>query len=454
MNPKLKLPILALVLLIILCCLIHTPKNEPQTDNNSTNNIVKQEVIKVADLDGDGIADDNDSDIDGDGVLNSDEEALNSDPFKKDTDGDGKSDGDEFKKDSDKDGVSDVLESAKIDKDNDGVVDELDSDDNSVNNDSDGDGYSNIEEKKAGTNPLDANSKPKEPDSDGDGKIDKIEKGKDSDGDGKGDEIESAKLDSDKDGVVDELDANDTNPNNDTDNDGVSNIDEIKAKTNPLDPKESDRDFDGKLDIYEKGKDADGDGKGDIVESAKLDSDSDGVVDELDSDDKDVNNDSDGDGVSNIEEKKAGTNPLDVNSKPELKNEENSTKVDEATKVKLEEEISNILKIEHIKFEVDSSTITPEGIETIKKIANILKKYPNIKMEIGGHTDSDGDAEYNKKLSQERVDMVKKALVEFGLNGDRFITKGYGESKPLVPNDTPENKAKNRRVEFKVIGGE
>ena len=75
-------------------------------------------------------------------------------------------------------------------------------------------------------------------------------------------------------------------------------------------------------------------------------------------------------------------------------------------------------------------------------------------MEIGGHTDSDGDAEYNKKLSQERVDMVKKALVEFGLNGDRFITKGYGESKPLVPNDTAENKAKNRRVEFKVIGGE
>ena len=118
----------------------------------------------------------------------------------------------------------------------------------------------------------------------------------------------------------------------------------------------------------------------------------------------------------------------------------------------IEKEINDILQAENIEFETDSSMITPKGIETIKKIYAVLKKYPNVKIEIAGHTDSDGDAAYNQKLSQERVDMVKKALVEFGLNGDRFTTKGYGESKPLVPNDSPENKAKNRRVEFIIIG--
>jgi outer membrane protein OmpA-like peptidoglycan-associated protein len=94
----------------------------------------------------------------------------------------------------------------------------------------------------------------------------------------------------------------------------------------------------------------------------------------------------------------------------------------------------------------------PEGIETIKKIATILKKYPDVKVEIGGHTDNEGSASYNQKLSQDRVDMVKKALVEFGIDANRLTTKGYGESKPLVENTTPENKAKNRRVEFKLIG--
>ena len=126
--------------------------------------------------------------------------------------------------------------------------------------------------------------------------------------------------------------------------------------------------------------------------------------------------------------------------------------VPEEVKKEIEQEIADVLKVENIQFEVDSSIITPKGIETVKKISVILKKYPNVKMEIGGHTDSDGDAAYNQQLSQERVDMVKKALIEFGLNGDRFTTKGYGESKPLVPNDSPENKAKNRRVEFIIIG--
>ncbi len=476
MSSKLKIAIAALGLLIILCSLTHSSK-ENLKKSNSNNSVKKEQsktaVKKIADLDGDGIADENDTDIDGDGIPNSKEEAINSNPLNKDTDGDGKNDGEEYKKDTDGDGVSDILESTLSDKDSDGVVDELDADDNNINNDSDNDGYSNIEEKKAGTDPLDANSKPQTIDTDGDGKIDKIEKGKDTDGDGKGDEIESSKLDSDKDGVVDELDANNTNPNNDTDNDGVSNINEVKAGTNPLNPNslpQKDTDGDGKIDKIEKGKDADGDGKGDIIESAKLDADNDGVVDELDANDSDVNNDSDGDGISNIDEKNAGTNPLDADDKPQVKKEQpaenntaadtnasdiNSTKtpkINEEIKAEIEKDIKDILKLHKIEFELNKADLTDKGQETVDKVAKVLKKYPNVKIRIEGYTDSGGKAEYNKKLSQDRVNMVKKELIKAGINANRLTTIGYGESNPLVPNTTKENRAKNRRVEFKVIG--
>ena len=385
-NSKLKIASCALVLLILLCCYTHKPKTQTLVSEvNKT-----QKVVKIADLDGDGIADSNDTDIDGDGLLNSDEEKLNSDPFNKDTDGDGKLDGQEANKDSDNDGISDVLESAKLDKDKDGVVDELDSDDSSVHNDSDNDGFDNITEVGLKTDPLDPNSKPA--------------------------------------------------------------------------PKDTDKD--GKPDKDEKGLDSDGDTKSNVIESAKLDADNDGVVDELDSEDNNVNNDSDNDGVSNIDEKNAGTNPLDPNSKPEVKEEtkeepqttDTTTQTPAVSAEKLAEEkknviaeIKDVLATNNIEFEVDSSTITQKGIETVKKIYAILKKYPDTKLEIGGHTDSDGKASYNLQLSQERVDAVKKALVEFGLDGNRFKTKGYGESKPLFKNDTAEHKAKNRRVEFIII---
>ena len=84
----------------------------------------------------------------------------------------------------------------------------------------------------------------------------------------------------------------------------------------------------------------------------------------------------------------------------------------------------------------------------INKIIAILKDHPDLKFEIGGHTDSEGDDAYNLKLSQQRSDAVKAKLVELGVDGSRITTKGFGETKPITSNKTPEARASNRGVEL------
>ncbi len=127
-------------------------------------------------------------------------------------------------------------------------------------------------------------------------------------------------------------------------------------------------------------------------------------------------------------------------------------RLEAAKKVGIKNEIAKLFKLENIAFNVNKSTLTTKGQHSVNKLASILKKYPLVNIEIAGHTDSDGSAIYNQKLSQSRVDMVKKKLVAQEISASRLIAKGYGEAEPLVKNTTPSNKAKNRRVEINIQG--
>jgi len=101
-----------------------------------------------------------------------------------------------------------------------------------------------------------------------------------------------------------------------------------------------------------------------------------------------------------------------------------------------------------ILFDIDKATLKPESMGSINQIFNLMQKDPSLKFEIGGHTDNTGNADHNLTLSQQRADAVKEQLVKMGIDASRLTTKGYGDTKPIDTNDTPEGRANNRRVEF------
>lgn len=101
-----------------------------------------------------------------------------------------------------------------------------------------------------------------------------------------------------------------------------------------------------------------------------------------------------------------------------------------------------------INFDVNKAIIKPESMGTLNSIVKLMKDNPEVKFEVGGHTDSDGDDGANMKLSQARADAVRTQLISMGVDAARLSAKGYGESKPVADNSSFEGKANNRRVEF------
>ncbi len=114
-------------------------------------------------------------------------------------------------------------------------------------------------------------------------------------------------------------------------------------------------------------------------------------------------------------------------------------------------EVGQTIRINNIFFEFNESELKQESFEELNLLVRILENNPNIKIELGGHTDSKGSDDYNLQLSTSRAASVRTYLSEKGIAADRLISKGYGEGKPVATNDTEEGQALNRRVEFTIL---
>ena len=297
---------------------------------------------------------------------------------------------------------------------------------------------------------------------------------KDMDGLGKCDEIkigtDPMNADTDGDGLNDgeEYLTYKTDPlNTDSDSDGLSDYEEVKnTKSNPL---IADTDGDGLNDGEEVNKyktdplvvDTDKEGLSDYAEVMThktnpllADTDKDGLTDAEEINKYKTNPlvaDTDGDGLSDSEEVlKHKTNPL--------KKDTDDGTVDDGTEVKRgtdplnpEDDVVKIgvpIILEGIMFDVNKTDIRPESENRLMKTLKTLQTYDDISVEISGHTDSDGSAKSNLKLSQGRAESVKAWLVSKGIDANRMTTVGYGEDKPVADNKTKEGKQKNRRIEF------
>jgi outer membrane protein OmpA-like peptidoglycan-associated protein len=200
--------------------------------------------------------------------------------------------------------------------------------------------------------------------------------------------------------------------------------------------------------------------EGAVVDAAgcPVDSDGDGVPDGLDTcantpagvgvDDNGCPKDSDHDGVFDGLDKCEGTPEgvkVDEQGCPIPINEMEQSLVD-----------TGVIQLQNIYFETGRSVLRPVSHQVLHDVAAVLVKWPSLKIEIGGHADSVGTAESNLILSRNRAHAVLDYLIDNfpELKFEQFFVRGYGEEQPIASNATPEGRAKNRRVEFKVLNRE
>ena len=108
---------------------------------------------------------------------------------------------------------------------------------------------------------------------------------------------------------------------------------------------------------------------------------------------------------------------------------------------------------EKIYFQTAKAIILPKSYDILNSVAQAMQDYANIRVEVQGHTDSDGSESYNLKLSNRRANAVREYLVNAGVDESRLESKGFGETTPIADNKTAAGKEKNRRVEFKIVSG-
>jgi len=173
-----------------------------------------------------------------------------------------------------------------------------------------------------------------------------------------------------------------------------------------------------------------------------VDSDGDGVADDLDQcpgtprgvtvDAAGCPVDTDGDGVADYLDECPGTPP--------------GTRVDSRGCA-----LTDVISLEGVTFGFNSAEITADERGTLAEAVSILERYPNVRVEVAGHTDSVGNPTYNLNLSQRRAESVVEFLVERGIDGDRMVARGYGQNEPIADNATEAGRAMNRRVELRIV---
>ena len=114
--------------------------------------------------------------------------------------------------------------------------------------------------------------------------------------------------------------------------------------------------------------------------------------------------------------------------------------------------VQQTVSLHSVGFEVNSSVLTVNARRILTEVAKTLRGQSGLQVEVGGHTDAQGPAEYNLMLSKKRAASVVQFLVEQGIASQRLKSEGYGEFYPVATNDTAAGRERNRRVEFKVVG--
>lgn len=120
------------------------------------------------------------------------------------------------------------------------------------------------------------------------------------------------------------------------------------------------------------------------------------------------------------------------------------------TEVKREEDRLVVTMSDAVLFDVNSAVLKLEAKDTLGQMADVMIRYPDTDILVKGHTDSTGSEKYNQELSERRAKTVKNYLIDKGVSGPKITSIGFGETMPIAPNDTPEGRQKNRRVEIEI----
>ena len=114
--------------------------------------------------------------------------------------------------------------------------------------------------------------------------------------------------------------------------------------------------------------------------------------------------------------------------------------------------LRKIVKLKNVYFGFDSAVLLATAKSQLDVSASMLKRNPEVTVEIAGYADARGPESYNLKLSEQRAEAVRDYLAQKGIDASRMTVRGYGESQPTASNDTAAGQAKNRRVEVRVTG--